>query len=401
MAIHVGLCSDIDLESRFKHMTTKKWLEYEEDQLNDFELLIKTIIKRKIDAFFIAGNLFGTPKPKNRTIEKVVKLFKDLESRGIECFILPGDRDTPLNFSNDRPVHYIFEDLENIHLLLRGDLQELRSLTIKKSSFTGVIKNEKLDIFSSPSPFIGLDELHLAIEIDEGSCNIFIVSDIFAFKKNIEAIYKNFLEQLNNTGIDYLFIGGNIPQTPKERGLKFKIIHCPQIHQNNFEYGDGKHGLLLKTFDRGQFQGSSKFVPISKFNVKYNQINVNRIAITDINKQISEKIIDLSDLKKNILRITLIGDLYKNEYHGIEIFKYQKMGRRMNYYFELYDQIEFKENSPDIQGLNPLKELEKFKDKKIKEALNDGNLSSSEKKDISSVYQDAMQIIKEEWEKGS
>lgn len=398
MAIRIGLCSDIDLESRFKHMTTKKWLEYEEDQLNDFEQLIKTIVKQKIDAIFIAGNLFGTPKPKNRTIEKVVKLFKDLEHKGIECFVLPGDRDMPLNFSNDRPVHHIFEDLENVHLLLREDLQELRSRTVKKSSFTGVIKNEKINLFSSPSPFINLDELQLAIEPDEDSCNIFVISDVFAFKKDIEAIYKNFLEQLNNTGINYLFIGGNIPQTIKKKGLNFKIIHCPQIHQNNFGYCDGKHGLLIETFDKGQFQESSKFVPISKFNVIYHEINVNQIKTTEINQHISKNIINLSDLKKNIFRITLSGDLYKNEYHGIEMFKYQKMGRRMNYYFELYDQIEFKESSPDIQGLNPLKELEQLKDRIIGEALEDGNLSSSEKKGISSVYEGAMDIIKKEWD---
>ena len=158
MVIRFTLCSDIDLENYFKHMTTKKWLEYEEDQLNDFERLIKTIIKQKIDALFIAGNLFGTPKPKNKTIEKVMKLLRDLTSKGTECFILPGDRDMPLNFSNDRPVHYIFEDLENVHLLLREDLQELRSRNVKKSSFTGIIKNEKLNLFSSPSPFIRLDE---------------------------------------------------------------------------------------------------------------------------------------------------------------------------------------------------------------------------------------------------
>ncbi len=69
MVIRVGLCSDIDLESKFKHMTTKKRLEYEEDQLSDFDQLIRTIIKQKIDAIFITGNLFGTAKPKNRTIE--------------------------------------------------------------------------------------------------------------------------------------------------------------------------------------------------------------------------------------------------------------------------------------------------------------------------------------------
>jgi DNA repair exonuclease SbcCD nuclease subunit len=399
MAIRIGLCSDIDLESRFKHMTTKKWLEYEEDQLNGFEHLIQTIVNQKIDAFFIAGNLFGSPKPKNRTIEKVVKLFKDLEGKGIECFILPGDRDTPLNFSNDRPVHHIFEDLENVHLLLKEDLQDLRTRTVNKSSFSGAIKNEKLNLFSSPSPFISLDELQLAIEAEENSCNIFVISDVFAFKKDVEAIYKNFLEQLNNTGINYLLIGGNIPQAIKNRGLKFKIIHCPQIHQNNFEYCESNHGLLIETFDKGKFQGSSEFVPISKFDVIYNQINVNQIAITEINRQISENIMNLSDLKKNILRITLLGDLDKSEYHGIEMFKYQKMGHRMNYYFELYDQIEFKESSPDIQGLNPLKELEQFKDNIISEALKNDNLSNSEKKDISSVYEGAMHIIKQEWDK--
>lgn len=399
MALRIALCSDIDLESRFKHMTTKKWLEYEEDQLNDFEQLVINIIKQKIDAIFIAGNLFGTPKPKNRTIEKVIKLLKDLKNKGIECFILPGDRDMPLNFSNDRPVHYIFEDLENVHLLLREDLQELRSRTVKKSSFTGVIKNEKLNLFSSPSPFIRLDELHLAIEPDEDFSNIFVISDVFAFKKDVEGIYKNFLEQLNNTGINYLFIGGNIPQTIEKRGLKFKIIHCPQIHQNNFGYCDCKHGLLIETFDKGQFQGSSKCVPISKLNVKYNEINVNQIKTTEINKQISENIMNLSDLKKNIFRITLFGDLDKSKYHDIEMFKYQKMGRRMNYYFELYDQIEFKESSPDIQGLDPLKELVEFKDRIISEALKDENLSSSEKKDLSSVYEGAMHIIKQEWDK--
>ena len=398
MALKIALCSDIDLESRFKHMTTKKWLEYEEDQLNDFEQLIKTVIKQRVDAFFIAGNLFGNPKPKNRTIEKVVKLFKDLGSKGIDCFILPGDRDMPLNFSNDRPVHYIFEDLENVHILLREDLQGLRSRTVKESSFTGVIKSEKLNLFSSPSPFISLDELQLAIAPDEESCNIFVLSDVFAFKKDIEAIYKNFLEQLNNSGINYLFIGGNIPQTIKKKGLKFKIIHCPQIHQNNFEYCDGKHGLLIETFDKGQFQESSKCVPISKFNVIYKQININQIKTSEINKHISENIINLSDLKKSIFRITLSGDLDKNDYHGIEMFKYQKMGRRRNYYFELYDQIEFKESSPDIQGLNPLNELEQLKDRVISEALKDGKLSSSEKKGLSSVYEGAMKIIKKEWD---
>jgi len=35
MAIRIGLCSDIDLESKFNHMTTKKWLEYEGDQLKE------------------------------------------------------------------------------------------------------------------------------------------------------------------------------------------------------------------------------------------------------------------------------------------------------------------------------------------------------------------------------
>jgi len=74
MALRIALCSDIDLESRFKHMTTKKWLEYEEDQLTDFEQLIKTVIKQKVDAFFSLRSEFDRLTEKSQETKQLIEV---------------------------------------------------------------------------------------------------------------------------------------------------------------------------------------------------------------------------------------------------------------------------------------------------------------------------------------
>ena len=63
MTIRIGLCSDIDLEFKFKHMTSKKAIIYENHQLEDFEALISKIVESKVDVILIAGNLFANMAP--------------------------------------------------------------------------------------------------------------------------------------------------------------------------------------------------------------------------------------------------------------------------------------------------------------------------------------------------
>jgi len=55
-------------------MTTKKWLEYEEDQLTDFEQLIKTVIKQKVDAFFSLRSEFDRLTEKSQETKQLIEV---------------------------------------------------------------------------------------------------------------------------------------------------------------------------------------------------------------------------------------------------------------------------------------------------------------------------------------
>ncbi len=400
MAIRIALCSDIDLGFKFKHMTSKKGVIYENHQLEDFEVLISKIIENKVDVVLIAGNLFGTPKPKNKLIEKVVRGFKNLSSRGISVLILPGSHDMPLPFSDDRPVHHIFEDLENVFLLLSEETGVIKSKKIGEPVFEGRIKSEKVTIFSPISPFIRLDKLDLDLKVGTESTNIFVISDISAFKKDFETIYTNFLEKLNNFGVNILLVGGVQPTSLKKKHIKFQIVHCPQIHKNNFNYCNEKDGLLISTLQGGKFINTLKPDSISKFDVKHEILDVNKIPFDKINDSIYEKIKQFSDSEKAIYKLSLTGKLDKAQYHNIEIFKFQEMGRRFNYYYELFDDIKFQESSPDIQGLNVTKELEQFTKDIIDRIVQEENIKGSDKKNVELIYEDAMNLIKQNWDSG-
>jgi len=400
MAIRIALCSDIDLGFKFKHMTSKKAVIYENHQLEDFEVLISKIVESKVDVVLIAGNLFGTPKPKNKIIEKVFRGFRDLSSRGINVLILPGSHDMPLPFSDDRPVHHIFEDLENVFLLLSEETGVIKSKKVEEPAFEGIIKSEKITIFSPISPFISLNKLDLDLKVSTESTNIFVISDISAFKKDFEIIYVNFLEKLNNFGVNILLVGGVQPTSAKKKKLKFQIVHCPQIHKNNFDYCDEKDGLLISTLQGGKFINTLELNSISKFDVKHEILDVNKLPFDKINDKIYEKIKQFSDSEKGIYKLSLTGKLDKTQYHSIRIFKFQEMGRRFNYYYELVDNIEFQESSPDIQGLNAIKELEQFTQNIIDRIVQEENIKGSEKKNVELIYKSALNLIKQNWDSG-
>jgi len=365
-------------------MSSKKITSYEIDQIKNFENFIDKTIEQKPNILFIAGNLFGTSKPKNKTIEKVGKSFKKLSNSGIEVFLLSGSHDTPLPFSNDRPIHHIFEDIEKIHFLFskKGISKE-----IAEPMFKGQIKDNLFQIFSVPTPFKSPDQFEFNLKIEKDYTNVFIISDIFSFKKNPETIFTNFLNLLNKNELNALLIGGIQDNSIIKREYKFQTIECPQIHKNNLNFCENASGIAIHNFNNKKFSKRLDLIPISKLNVLHNIIDLSQIAPENVNDFIYENIKKNSD-QLNIFRLTLIGQIKKDLYHNIKIFKYSEIGRRINYYFELLDNIEFKESSQDIQRFDLLDELENFTRDKINK-LN--------QEDEVSIYQEAINLIKKDW----
>lgn len=401
MSLKFALCSDIDLEFRFKHMTSKKGFNYEEQQLDHLSVLIDKCIEQKVDALIIAGNLFGTPKPKNNTLKKVIELFNTLTNNGIYIFILPGVHDTPLYFSDDGPVHFVLKNMENIFILQSDDYAATIKRKIIDSVFKEKFKDHPIQIFTTTSPFIKPDELDLNLNLDKEYSNWFVLSDIYSFKKDIDNILLRFLEKLNDTDVDLLLIGGIIPNTIDVNQYTFQIINCPQIHQNNFDHlqQESESGLLVGTLENGRFSSFEKIIEVSQFHLIHEILNVNSIPPDIINDSALELIRNNTNQKNGLLKLTLNGKISKQDYHGIQIVDLNDAGYQRNYYFELSDLIEFEKDTEDISGLNNLTELELFTRFKISESKKDVSKSESEKKKEISLLEKALTKIKGDWRK--
>lgn len=205
------LTSDINLGYKFRHMTSKDYLLYEEHQINSFKKFIEKCIELKSDIIFIVGNLFGTSKPKNRTIEYVNKLFYVLSQKNIHIFLLPGPRDTPLPFSDDTPVQKIYESYSTLHFLY-DELQDKKK-EIGQPLYKNIINNEKIEIFTPCNPFLKPNEQEYNLRTDDEYYSIFIQSDLSEHKKDFNKLILELPTELNDKNIDVLLLGGNIPKT--------------------------------------------------------------------------------------------------------------------------------------------------------------------------------------------
>lgn len=378
-------------------MTSKKLAEYERTQLKNFDKFIQKCLEQKVDTVFIAGNLFGTSKPKNRTIEKVIRGFNRLSEQGITVFILPGSHDTPLTFSDDQSVHFIFENLENI-IFLHFSKDQIKGKKVSDYLFKGKIKNVPLQIFAPPAPLTRPDNLEFNLQIDKDYINLFIISDIFSFKKETEKIFNDFLDNLDGSNINFLLLGGVIPDFVKLSAHKYQILPCPQFHQNNFNYYDGPNGILIYTFTKGQPDTSNKIISISDFKITQETVDVGQIPIVNLNDEIKNVIKNHSGIK-NISKLVLMGKMNKDDYHQVEIYKFRLLGRRLNFYFELIDNIEFQDETPVIKGLNVISELEKTTQSKLEEIEERSDLTKAERKKEISIFEYAIKRIKKDWEK--
>ncbi|MGV9206017.1 MAG: hypothetical protein ACOC44_18570 [Promethearchaeia archaeon] len=391
------LCSDIDLEYKFRHMTSKKQLEYTSDQLENLNQFLTECNEINPELLFIAGNLFGTSKPKNRTINQVNQCFKKITNQGTEIIILPGPHDTPLPFSNDRPAHHIFSDNNKIHFL--NTYREKIFKKVEDPLFEGKIANKDFQIFSPPSPFQRPDWFVYNLQTKSDYCRVFVVSNLFNFKRNVAEIFRDLLEKLKNLNIDLMILGGGkIPPNVKIDSYPFQIIQAPQIHQNSFQFCECEHGLSVHSYGNKklkEIKDNTHYIPISKFRLIHKKIDVSSLSVTELNEKIKAVIRAHNHPERNILRVSLIGKMEKPKYHNIKIYEFREMGRRITYYFELLDNIKFSETSPDIQGLNVLDELEKFAEKKIRSMKEGENITKDSPK--ISIYKNSIEKIKEDW----
>ncbi|MBD3212872.1 MAG: hypothetical protein GF311_09710 [Candidatus Lokiarchaeota archaeon] len=389
------VCSDFDFGNHFKHMSSKDVFKYEEKQIESFNRFVSKCIEIEPEIIFIVGNLFGSSKPRNLAIETVRKGLNELADNGMKILILPGAHDVPLPFTNDIPVHYVFEN-KNIKFLFTRE--NTVKLSIEKPIKQMTVGDLRFNIFTMTSPLRNPTDIEFDLEIDKDSLNLFLLSDVTSFKKNIEKIFVELLKKLDRFEFDAVLLGGNYPDVPEISKCGFDIIYCPQIHKNNFLFTQKYHGIKIIEIKNGMINDTDQIFPISKFNVKNENLDVSGLNSKEINDKIYDIIKKNSDPVNNIMRLTLVGKLEKQKYHNLKLFQRSEMGKRSNYYFELFDRIEFVNSSQEIQGLNVKEELEDFISKK-KTSEPQKIIAEELKFDIDDVYKECLDLIKNNWER--
>ncbi|MHA1784487.1 MAG: hypothetical protein ACTSVE_04775, partial [Candidatus Helarchaeota archaeon] len=363
--IRCGFCSDFGLEYRFKHMTVKKHVLHEEKLLNHFDNLIKDCISMDLKALFIVGNLFYSATPKNRSINIVAQNFKMLSRNNIQVFVMPGPWDTPLYHSNDTLVHNLYSILPNVSIIAPPKDKKSNSPEISCPLVENVIKfTDKdtdvkefpIEIFAPNSILIDPQKLKFNFKGNPKKFSIMALYGEITKKANLKKvrdkklrIIPETLRELNKSNIDLLLLGGiNFPlEDDLIKSLKYNVLICPPAVPYDFNYNNINYGLQIENLE-SIGDATSKLVSQTGFKFIQEVISVTGSNPLSINN-LAENLLQLqSNARDGYFQIKLEGHLSRANYQGIKIFDLIKKGKKLNFYFELRDEIEFLEVTQNI-----------------------------------------------------
>jgi len=98
------------------HLGARKYGEraFYEDIFQAFEESVEEIVKDRVRALVIAGDLFDSPHPDNATLAFALRKLRELTSRGVKVIAARGEHDTP-GRREPSPLDVLAEALEGFH----------------------------------------------------------------------------------------------------------------------------------------------------------------------------------------------------------------------------------------------------------------------------------------------
>lgn len=226
--VHIA---DLHLDAPFTVLNANNRLgeKRREEQLKIFEKVINYIKINKIEFLFISGDFYENEYVREKTIEYINNLFKQIENT--EVFISPGNHDPYLKNSYYRTYNWN----TNVHIF---------DNEIKKYSY------ENIDIYG-----FGFNDFYIQnsnienIKIeDKKKCNILVVHGSLDTSPNQEKAYNPMsYKKLKDLGFNYIALGHvHTTNYTKEE----KIVYPGSLAALGFdEIGD--HGMIVRRYKKG------------------------------------------------------------------------------------------------------------------------------------------------------
>lgn len=271
--VHVA---DLHLDAPFTVLNANNRLgeKRREEQIKCLEKVIEYIKENRIEFLFIAGDLYENEYVKEKTIEYVNDLFKQIENT--EVFIAPGNHDPFLKNS----FYRTFSWNSNVHIF---------NSNIKKFSY------ENVDIYG-----YGFEDFYVQnsgvedIKIEDVSkTNILVVhGDI-----DITSQYNQMSSQkLNDLGFDYIALGHVHTSNYEEEA---RLVYPGSLVSLGFDE-IGKHGMVVGTINQNDV--TTEFVELDTMEFVEKELDISEFeSMEEIIDSINNFEIDENKFYKIIL----------------------------------------------------------------------------------------------------
>lgn len=286
--------------------------EREEDFLKVFEEFVDKCLDRNVDFVVHSGDLFDTPKPKNKILVFTVEQLRRLERAGIPFFTLPGSHDVSVEGT-------FLTVLEKVGLVT--NLGNPRYFEQQGGEI--VLKGEVYDrafLAGMPGRRAGIKEVYRRLKtgFEDSELKIFVfhhtVSDANAFFSDIST-------SLLPKGFDY-YAGGHW-----HKRFETEYDDSPLNYPGPLENCDVKEmsyqqdkGFYIVTFEGGDI--SCELEKVSARRIVWEEINCDGMTPEQIEKKVFEKMGGPSDEPLLIIKLKgRLGEGRRSEINRSEIIK--------------------------------------------------------------------------------
>lgn len=348
--------ADVHLDTPFKTLSDRADMGNERrlEQRKALKDAIDFAKEKKVDAIFIAGDLFEYEYVKKSTVEFVNNLFKEIPE--IKIFITPGNHDPYLK--NSFYNTYKFSD--NVTIFdsnikkVETEKYNVYGYGFDNFEMDGKIKNEEI------------------FNLDKSKINIFIShGDIYT-----ESKYNYMpLKTLENVGFDYIALG-HVHKRDKYYSGSLISLGFDELGKHGFIYGEINENSENINDEYSQNNAKLKFIQADERELIVKDFDVSNINSED---ELIEKINEINT-ENNLFEVNLVGTKHFEISINIKLIQ--------------QNVIKIKDSTKiEIQNMNENeKTLSGFFAKNLKEKLEQNEITEEE-------YVEALELGKRAFEK--
>jgi len=357
--------ADNHLNRYYQKMRPEQLEKRREILRENFSKAVDYAIKEDADLFLHCGDLFDMSTPRNQEVAFVAQKMAELQSNGIEAFLVVGNHDMSLSSeASDSSPHSVFESFEGPNIFLSSD--DLESIEIEADGETVQISG------LSYNPLNGGDDPLEGLEVaNDADWNILLthygIEGTMVVDSDEASIGRDTIKSMD---VD-LICSGHIHKKSEMELDGTKTIVPGGTETLDFNESDYSTGFyMVKTED----EISTEYIEIDSQPMESIEVNIDNLE--NPQESIMESLEEASNDNK-MLQLKVKGNITRTEYLNLDLHEVWELGRQKNFFFDLKDDIQLEIESgieTDGERLSQKEELQSVADKVAEDNEDDAEI---------------------------